>query len=61
MDSLPQTRERNYTPHLFETRLHCCRRIRESGWKVRRVLSYFYYESESLKTARKVVDKRLHF
>ena len=42
MDSLPQPRERNYLPHLYETRLHSCRRIRESGWPMRKVLSYYH-------------------
>lgn len=48
MDSLPQTRERNYTPHLYETRLHACKRIRESGWPVRKVLSYYHVKRPSL-------------
>ena len=42
MDSLTQPAVRNRVPHLFVTRLHCCRRIRESGWPMRKVLSYYH-------------------
>ena len=48
MDSLPQPQARNYTPHLFDTRLHSCRRIRESGWPMRKVLSYYHVKRSSL-------------
>lgn len=48
MDSLPQQPGRNYTPHLFETRLHSCRRIRESGWPMRKVLSYYHVKRPSV-------------
>lgn len=40
MDSLQQPRERNYLSHLYETRVHNCKRIRESNWPMRKVLSY---------------------
>ena len=48
MDSLPQNRGRNYTPHLYETRLHSCKRIRESGWPMRKVLSYYHVKRPSV-------------
>ena len=48
MDSLSQTGVRNYTPHLYETRLHACRRIRESGWPMRKALSYYHIKKPSL-------------
>ena len=48
MDSLPQQPGRNYTPHLIETRLHSCKRIRESGWPMRKVLSYYRVKRPSL-------------
>ena len=48
MDSLPQHGERNYLPHLYETRLHSCRRIRESNWPMRKVLSYYHVRRSSV-------------
>ena len=48
MDSLPQTGARNYTPHLYQTRLHGRERIRESHWEVRKVLSYYHVKRSSL-------------
>jgi len=48
MDSLPQPGARNCLPHLFETRLHSCRRIRESGWPMRKVLSYYHVKRSSV-------------
>jgi len=48
MDSLPQHGERNYLPHLYETRLHSCRRIRESNWPMRKVLSYYHVKRPSV-------------
>ena len=57
MDSLPQKRERNYTPHLYETRLMSCRRVRESKWGIRRVLSYYHIKRPSLYRWLKRFDK----
>ncbi len=48
MDSLPQPGARNYTPHLYQTRLHSCKRIRESHWEVRKVLSYYRVKRSSV-------------
>ena len=48
MDSLPQPGARNYTPHLYQTRLHSCKRIRESHWEVWKVLSYYHVKRSSL-------------
>ena len=48
MDSLPQRRERNYLPHLYDTRLHSCQRIRESGWPMRKVLSLYHVKRPSV-------------
>ena len=48
MDSLTQPRERNHTPHLFETQLHSCKRIRESNWPMRKVLSYYHVKRPSV-------------
>ena len=48
MDSLPQIGARNYTPHLYQTRLHSCKRIRESHWEVWKVLSYYHVKRSSL-------------
>ena len=48
MDSLPQQPGRNYTPHLYQTRLHSCKRIRESHWEVWKVLSYYHVKRSSL-------------
>ena len=48
MDSLAQTKGRNYTPHLLATRVNCCKRVRESGWPVAKVLSYYHVRRSSL-------------
>ena len=48
MDSLAQKPARNYTPHSYETRLQSCKRIRESKWKVWKVLSYYHVKRSSL-------------
>lgn len=48
MDSLPQKPGRNYTPHLFETRKNCCKRRRESGWPIGKILSYYHVRRSSL-------------
>ena len=48
MDSLPQPGARNYTPHLYQTRLHSCKRIRESHWEVWKALSYYHVKRSSL-------------
>lgn len=48
MDSLAQTKGRNYTPHLLATRVNCCKRVRESGWPLAKVLSYYHVRRSSL-------------
>lgn len=40
MDSLPQIPERNYRQHTYETRLHCCKRVRESRWPIPKGAAY---------------------
>ena len=48
MDSLPQAEARNYTPHLYQTRLHSCKRIRESHWEAWKALSHCRVKRPSL-------------
>ena len=59
MDSLTQKPTRNYTPHSYETRLHSCKRIRESKWKVWKVLPYYHVKRSSLyRWLRRYADGR---
>lgn len=58
MDSLPQIPERNYRPHTYETRLHCCKRVRESRWPIRKVAQYYYVKKPSLYRWLKRYDQR---
>lgn len=39
---------RNYVPIDLDTRYHACLRRKQSGWKVRRVLSYYHVKRSSL-------------
>lgn len=48
MDILAQKRQRNYSPHSPETRLHACKRVRESGWTAKRACSYYHVSRASL-------------
>lgn len=58
MDSLPQIPERNYRPHTYETRLHCCKRVRESRWPIRKVAQYYHVKKPSLYRWLKRYDQR---
>lgn len=46
MNILP--RERNYRPVGFDTRIHAVKRRFESGWPIRKVLSYYHVKRPSL-------------
>ena len=48
MDILAQKRQRNYSPHSPETRLHACKRVRESGWTAKRACSHCHVSRASL-------------
>ena len=58
MDSLPQIPERNYRPHTYETRLHCCKRVRESRWPIRKVAQYYHVKKPLLYRWLKRYDQR---
>ena len=58
MDSLPQIPERNYRPHPYETRLHCCKRVRESRWPIWKVAQYYHVKKPSLYRWLKRYDQR---
>jgi transposase InsO family protein len=48
MDIISENAARNYLPLDLETRLHCCRRRKESGWPIRKICSYYHVRRPSL-------------
>ncbi len=55
MDIISEKR-RNYIPHDVETRLHSVKRVVESGWSVRKALSYYRVSRTSFWRWRKRYD-----
>lgn len=49
-------KERNYLPHDLETRLHSVRRVVESGWSIKKALSYYKVKRTSFWRWRKRYD-----
>jgi hypothetical protein len=47
---------RNYLPYDLETRLHSVRRVVESGWSIRKALSYYKVKRTSFWRWRKRYD-----
>lgn len=56
MDIIACGRQRNYLPYDLETRLHSVRRVVESGWSIRKALSYYKIKRTTFWRWRKRYD-----